>query len=1821
MQKIALWYYVLAEADILKYQQQAILENTLCSNSDSKGNHDNDNRSSSDIPLACSVEGLIYQNHPDDKSDLTEGNDKDLKRSFIVNCNFARIEPASAETTVTVTRFLVPQEGFSKNFALEERNFNISVLLPGAALECRFIWSLINCEIAKLCLMSSYQVTDCLIQNVRPEQSEETYFVLYVKKLLENVSCANYQPWEEILLRKKPENSFTWDSEFCRIQKVRVKLSIKSSDENGCSQSEPVKTIEERTKIDDIKGDDVTTSVIHSTSTSQIKANFNKLETVTSGQNEEVICCEHDESSMSEIPLIHQKVSYKEIAVDTDIQLRDDVNNLKPPIFEEYPGVSISALAVIRRYVDELVDLDFAVATAIGVDRRDTHKLNAASSDVCNLNCSFCRGLEHIETIRDLPVTGFISVSSHPEKITPPLETNFLNSNPCSQIMIFNTDYEKMTRPSKSEVNCYSYESSRQNHSDSGKQGAYSALNNWTTDNNSLNYLPHSTSSIESADIAATIDFSNEFEACSTSSSVLHYDGSYSTSDDGSKHNVVDHCKPFLVNRGFTDSANNRVLLKESLADHDIPAEEFSSTVKVINEVCQKDETAVGMKLDESEEALQIECAIYGISERIEHQRSVTEAHAEASEELLKTILENIIINTGQSNVMEIMAAYKKPVVLLREKLADLEETLKSEHFEFEQSCMRCVSETQPTSIKSFEMQDEYANSVVKNSVERENFGVPSCDLRQNGSTSNQEISRVTPLTSHIKKELENLESILEAVEEEGADDMKELAAGTQASFPVYPDDKRHEVHNILWQINNEIGIIKRSFQRNVSMFSIDTAVGLLHKIRGNVSSMVDLISMYRKRLKKKLPFEKGGNVRGNRMKSSKQYSCHLSPCSKTGFFFKNDASVNFYFIKREESEVIGAIVKLFSSSDKNLNQTSKNADISLYEDAALDDKNEILERTGIDVSLLTSNPGGQQNNSFLLQSIQDQAAPIRRPRKSREMSQQGSSSPSEFVPRDVIRRSKSCDAYQNCPIPVLQNMAENFHEREEKRLDLDEDNFLDSVNVVYPANVEKSGALVPKQKSQKRDEINISNEGIFEKEGNICSCLYFWPLKEMYRFASEMREESDSMQLVCEDSDYAPEPIIQATNSLKKNTKDVFLKTVGVLSNLNRSEENFTELDEMEDRKSSTPELNEICNGNISENLVDRDEKINEGSKSIENPRNGTCDEGAQNSSEYFHASSSTEQQGSAQVTNTFEDEANSLQEIESIADKDEVMDEMDDLMVICNPHASVIDGIGVLPTIMEDCESPKFGNSLMSASTNTVIANIDMEVGNCNSENDEGSSGITVPSTTRGQAPSNKSVMNGNNCLDYKQKITLICESDVEQVLEETTVNVKCRKSSDKLKVLAVLSPELKAKDEACLVTNFDVLVEQPDEVQDFTAKILDYVSDSISLDLTLSNTVEVDWSLKRNEQYESYRSTNIASERDKERCTGISVSIIARSMYDVAYASLEEIPWGEVSMYIEMQQPIMTRSKTDSETRNSLIQNVTVSESNETEKRSLRSHESFRSLSQPSFDCMESGDRCHSGQNFNVPSYVVREGSTATITCEFNNFLVPGSRIDWFKGNDLMDIVPGKTDRISHDLLEVLVISKMNPTDGDIYSIRVNDVIYSVACLIVENSDASSEKFDDDDDDEDVHFISPPQTLFVMEGQPSVISCQVNGANHKIEWCKDNKKWITENERIRFEADQFGCHSIIIDKSELDDQGTYYAFLGDYFTTVTLVVEGKSNLIVLLIAEISYCFFFICSLYYLYSSNIISLTKFCYNPKNNDIFKLLIFLKHFLLTFPFT
>ncbi|VDD90175.1 unnamed protein product [Enterobius vermicularis] len=403
---------------------------------------------------------------------------------------------------------------------------------------------------------------------------------------------------------------------------------------------------------------------------------------------------------------------------------------------------------------------------------------------------------------------------------------------------------------------------------------------------------------------------------------------------------------------------------------------------------------------------------------------------------------------------------------------------------------------------------------------------------------------------------------------------------------------------------------------------------------------------------------------------------------------------------------------------------------------------------------------------------------------------------------------------------------------------------------------------------------------------------------------------------------------------------------------------------------------------------------------------------------------------------------------------------------------------------------------------------------------------------------------------------------ETSQRQSYEELFLNFKWKRRPQKFKVDAKLVPELKEKLESSVEkTEYEVAIEQAEDTQSCAFIMLKSAEDGATCNLSechLTIAGATFPTILHSENPEEFHKkqpkalfgrTGEAVDPKKES-KSVSVTISARNASEAAYASLEEIAWGSVKMNISCSP-----SNSDQTlgfvnmSFQPLIQNLSVSEGTECEKKSLQSLES----SHVSQGTLSYGDRnlfSDSIESLNVPTYILKEGSTATITCELNS--LTSTEVIWYKGQKQIEFKPGKIDRISHNLVEVLVISQINLEDSDIYNILVNDRLYPVACLIVEEEIGGKES---------IKFLNPPQTLFVMEGQPAVLTCQLSGPGQSLIWTK-GERVIQASERIKLTSDPNGFYGVHISNTTIEDQGTYCARYGKQVSTVTLVVEGLQS-----------------------------------------------------------
>uniref|UniRef100_A0AC34F8Q9 Ig-like domain-containing protein n=1 Tax=Panagrolaimus sp. ES5 TaxID=591445 RepID=A0AC34F8Q9_9BILA len=396
------------------------------------------------------------------------------------------------------------------------------------------------------------------------------------------------------------------------------------------------------------------------------------------------------------------------------------------------------------------------------------------------------------------------------------------------------------------------------------------------------------------------------------------------------------------------------------------------------------------------------------------------------------------------------------------------------------------------------------------------------------------------------------------------------------------------------------------------------------------------------------------------------------------------------------------------------------------------------------------------------------------------------------------------------------------------------------------------------------------------------------------------------------------------------------------------------------------------------------------------------------------------------------------------------------------------------------------------------------------------------------------------------------------VTNVRNSLNENFDLAKKKRNYKVNAVLYPEQRATTEVTFLRNqVDVDVEKMSEKGRDSAMMLEEAFDQAAVKLHEPSEYSYDRQStpRRDEMSSKYTST---SDVNTTTAADLSISVNAKTMTDKVYVHLEEIPWGEVSMTIGDNNTFDNMS----DTKSSILFNVMVSENQDEAMTSQKSdtNMSHRS-SQKSLTTTVTTDKTLSNPSLNIPTYIIKHLSTASITCELNNYVNKESNMEWFKGKEPLRINKshGKYDQISHDLLEVLVINKIEYDDSELYSIKVNGELYPVAYLIVEDTGANTNSsMTGSTSNANNIFLSPPKTMFVCEGQKTQISCQMKESNLNIAWYRD-QGIIQESNRIHLLSTNDGWYHVIIDETYTSDSGTYYSYYEDSSTYITLVVEG--------------------------------------------------------------
>ncbi|GMR58651.1 hypothetical protein PMAYCL1PPCAC_28846, partial [Pristionchus mayeri] len=634
-------------------------------------------------------------------------------------------------------------------------------------------------------------------------------------------------------------------------------------------------------------------------------------------------------------------------------------------------------------------------------------------------------------------------------------------------------------------------------------------------------------------------------------------------------------------------------------------------------------------------------------------------------------------------------------------------------------------------------------------------------------------------------------------------------------------------------------------------------------------------------------------------------------------------------------------------------------------------------------------------------------------------------------------------------------------------------------------------------------------------------------PLSEIVKTRTLLLEDVDSVQMLCEESDYGTDT---ETSCLLRGTARSYPRPSSLLGLPSQAKAFKTLSDCGSIREEDIPAIIEWPDAVN----VDLDVHVHQKSESI---------------AEEFGAAASLKL---PQLRQPEADNA-SMQDIESI--RNFVMEEEPSAA----PEINIVRDVEILPTIAERSE-------ITTTTSRTSTLKGDQEAESLALVIDEHALSQMVSTETSLGLPKSNLDLRSPTIREtdiLSDEGSLVSDTLPQEERVDIYIELINRRSPSAHHILAIVAPEQRQAMAAALGEEgdtFDVVIEQEPESAGFTVRVHDEIVDYSSLyvvasgeergrktarpqsfhrlsqlSITSSNPQLVTPSMLDLDEITEYSSEDEGGGggEGKRVKTGVNVSIIARSMHDMVHASLEEIPWGEVVLALPSSIPgVMMRSGDSA----SLQFNVTVSESNEQEKRSLHSSMSER-LS----------------ESLSIPSYCIKVGSTATITCELNNYLPKDAQIEWYRGKTAVHRQPGKVDRISHDLLEVLVISHVTMGEGDLYSLAVNGELFPVAYLVIEEAEEG-------EGEEPLLILSPPQTLFVMDGQPAILSVQVVDPSIHVHWFKERKP-LVENERIRFEdTPDEGWRTVVIRETELTDQGTYYAYVDEQMTSVTLVVEER-------------------------------------------------------------
>ncbi|XGW01071.1 hypothetical protein V3C99_013768 [Haemonchus contortus] len=1146
---------------------------------------------------------------------------------------------------------------------------------------------------------------------------------------------------------------------------------------------------------------------------------------------------------------------------------------------------------------------------------------------------------------------------------------------------------------------------------------------------------------------------------------------------------------------------------------------EFLSKMKEIERIARQVDEELGQlsssprrKGSPPEDVKEIEEAIYKISDQLMLARPITEAQAEANEELLRTTLADMILNPTRTAAEE-LELMKRPIQLLKRKLSDLENSLLEDAEVTDITEHPCV--VTETAILTGE------TPPILRSQTGPRARIPSADYL-----------RVTPLTSSIKDQLSSLEKMItDHMNGETSDSTEETAESEVQPLIKSGNHKKHELHDLFVQINNEINTIKTYCRTQLSKKGTDAVMNVLHKVRTHVASIVNVMSLSKK-------------------KHPKIHRKHTASVTR-----------EFDLERPVEEHQITAVVmaKSFSMENSDYHKSSTAASTS-------DDTLRYSTELKSSWKGALRGDGGEDSEPPLIATVESTTeeeappAPVAPPRRRRTRSEDAESiDPPTRPPRkmkDIRKRDLSLDdrltskrATDTMKPADIVRPPERDNNSPSKTIKSFAGDTIDMLRNLGCVRAQKDDA----DDLEKSLLEELSQMAVSQSKGEVLSETE-WVQSELEQ--SLKRAAQKAQALSKSDDEHELEPISIYETAADPLTKDetYFMPKPEEMVSLKPEQAvdmNYagTSLSAAYLKLSEATAALEIPLTNVM--TASGDVGIDDGVSSVQL----ICEE-----SDYTtDTDTSALLKGTVQFFNRYSPKDATPQSVSSLSvsqrnskimpeliEKDESI-EIDVDIEFHNSETNEKEDVELLYTeVKVMTKSDEKGKSFRSSIYESHDPSLEKESVSEDTDHlvlEEAHLSQMVSSEwtddTDRMTPSSRTAIKETDILSDDSVITEIDRS----ILDNTEGTFTFFRAREKKAVIAVVYPDVRLFVSARVAENtFDIEIQQEPEC---LALVIRVIEDQVNFtSLTVMEFTSQQLSAQRTFDEVDEEASSL-EDIDGDSRTGITVSIIARSLHDGIYASLEEIPWGEVEMTLP-ECETMGKSIED-ESKTSLQFNVTVSETNPDERKSIRSQASME-LSQ---NTVSEADNTLSTGSINIPSYVIKLGSTATITCELNNYLPPNSKIDWYKGSSQVVTCPGKLDRISHDLLEVLIINNIEMEDNELYSLKVNDDIFPVAYLIVEAP--STEEFIS------ATILTPPQTQFVMEGQPTVLMCQVSDPSQEIVWLKDRRP-LKETARLQLENTGDGWSRVVFSHTRMSDQGTYFAYLGEQSVAITLVVEER-------------------------------------------------------------